>query len=207
VKVPEQKVILIGEYGVGKSSLFRRFTTNTFVTATDRTVTLGLDHNSKPYAIGKESKEMKLQLWDTGGMERVASITSSYYKYSEAAILVFALDRPDTFHVLSQYLLDIVTYAENAKIFLCGNKFDLKSKIQVTDADMEGFCEQCRNLVSGVYKTSCKTGEGVEDMFRDIAKQLTSSNKSRMELKAMEESSFRVERGVEATERSECSSC
>lgn len=207
MKVPEQKVILIGEYGVGKSSLFRRFTTNTFVTATDRTVTLGLDHNSKPYAIGKESKEMKLQLWDTGGMERVASITSSYYKYSEAAILVFALDRPDTFHVLSQYLLDIVTYAENAKIFLCGNKFDLKSKIQVTDADMEGFCEQCRNLVSGVYKTSCKTGEGVEDMFRDIAKQLTSSNKSRMELKAMEESSFRVERGVEATERSECSSC
>jgi len=207
VKVPEQKVILIGEYGVGKSSLFRRFTTNTFVTATDRTVTLGLDHFSKPYAIGKESKEMKLQLWDTGGMERVASITSSYYKYSEAAILVFALDRPDTFHVLSQYLLDIVTYAENAKIFLCGNKFDLKSKIQVTDADMEGFCEQCRNLVSGVYKTSCKTGEGVEDMFRDIAKQLTSSNKSRMELKAMEESSFRVERGVEATERSECSSC
>ena len=48
----------------------------------------------------------------------MASITSSYYKYSEAAILVFALDRPDTFHVLSQYLLDIVTYAENAKIFL-----------------------------------------------------------------------------------------
>ena len=48
-----------------------------------------------------------------------------------------------------------------AKIFLCGNKYDLKSRIQVTDADMEGFCEQCRNLVSGVYKTSCKTGEGV----------------------------------------------
>jgi GTPase SAR1 family protein len=48
---------------------------------------------------------MKLQLWDTGGMERVASITSSYYKYSEAAILVFALDRPDTFHVLAQHLL------------------------------------------------------------------------------------------------------
>ena len=45
-------------------------------------------------------------------------ITSSYYKHSEAAILVFALDNPDTFHILSQHLLDIVTYAENAKIFL-----------------------------------------------------------------------------------------
>ena len=59
-----------------------------------------------------------MKLLDYLGMERVASITSSYYKYSEAAILVFALDNPDTFHILSQHLLDIVTYAENAKIFL-----------------------------------------------------------------------------------------
>ena len=116
VKIPEQKLILCGEYGVGKSSLFRRFMSDTFTTATDRKSTLGLDHYSKIYTV--EEKEMKLQLWDTGGMERVASITSSYYKHSEAAILVFALDNPDTFHILSQHLLDIVTYAENAKIFL-----------------------------------------------------------------------------------------
>lgn len=81
----------------------------------------------------------QLQLWDTGGMERVASITSSYYKFSEAAILVFALDSPDSFNVLSQHLLDVVTYAENAKIFLCGNKYDLKSQILVSDSDMETF--------------------------------------------------------------------
>merc|ERR1712193_205252 len=162
---------------------FRRFMADTFTTATDRKSTMGLDHYSKVYDVNE--RELKLQLWDTGGMERVASITSSYYKHSEAAILVFALDNPDTFHILSQHLLDIVTYAENAKIFLCGNKYDLKSRIQVTDADMEGFCEQCRNLVSGVYKTSCKTGEGVNEMFQDIAKQLSSTNKSRIELKTM----------------------
>lgn len=82
----------------------------------------------------------QLQLWDTGGMERVASITSSYYKFAEAAVLVFALDNAASFHVLAQHLLDIVTYAENAKIFLCGNKSDLEGSIpQVTDADMESF--------------------------------------------------------------------
>ncbi len=116
VKIPSQKVILCGEFGVGKSSLFRRFMSDSFTTATDRKSTMGLDHYSKVYS-GQE-RELKLQLWDTGGMERVASITSSYYKHSEAAILVFALDNPDTFHILSQHLLDIVTYAENAKIFL-----------------------------------------------------------------------------------------
>lgn len=51
VKIPEQKVILCGEFGVGKSSLFRRFATNTFVTGTDRKSTLGLDHFDKPYQI------------------------------------------------------------------------------------------------------------------------------------------------------------
>merc|ERR1712012_1272628 len=193
VKIPEQKVILCGENGVGKSSLFRRFMSDSFTTATDRKSTLGLDHYSKVYTV--EEKEMKLQLWDTGGMERVASITSSYYKHSEAAILVFSLDNPDTFHILSQHLLDIVTYAENAKIFLCGNKFDQKNKIQISDSDMEAFCEQCHNLVSGIYKTSCKTGEGVEEMFRDIAKQLAHSNRSRMESQTIEETSFHVARG------------
>lgn len=73
-------------------------------------------------------------------MERVASITSSYYKFAEAAVLVFALDNPSTFHVLSQHLLDIVTYAESAKIFLCGNKCDMiTEEPQITDAEIESF--------------------------------------------------------------------
>ena len=60
---------------------------DTFTSSADRKSTIGLDHYSKVFTAGQ--KEMKLQLWDTGGMERVASITSSYYKHSEAAILVF----------------------------------------------------------------------------------------------------------------------
>merc|ERR1712156_1139758 len=206
VKVPEQKVILCGEYGVGKSSLFRRFMSDTFTSSTDRKSTIGLDYYSKVFSV--QQKEMKLQLWDTGGMERVASITSSYYKHSEAAILVFALDNPDTFHILSQHLLDIVTYAENAKIFLCGNKFDQKNKIQISDSDIENLCEQCNNLVSAVYKTSCRTGEGVEDMFVDIVRQLSrGSNRSRIELQNVDANSFRVERGVEAQESPSCGNC
>ena len=98
-------------------------------------------------------------------------------------------------------------------MFRCGNKFDQKNKIQISDSDMEAFCEQCHNLVSGIYKTSCKTGEGVEEMFSDIANQLTLNNRSRMELQAMEETSFQVAGaggGSEETagvERGESCSC
>lgn len=59
----------------------------------------------------------------------------------------------------------------------CGNKFDMKSRVQISDGDMEAFSEQCHNLVSGIYKTSCKTGEGVDEMFLDIATQLSESNR------------------------------
>lgn len=188
-KCPEQKVILCGEYGVGKSSLFRRFATNTFVTNADRKSTLGLDHIDRVYK--PNHRDVKLQLWDTGGMERVASITSSYYKFAEGAILVFSFDNVDSFNSLSQHLLDVVTYAENAKIFLCGNKTDLKGRQYVTDADIENFCEQCHNLISGIYKTSCKTSDGVEEMFADVAKQLVEHNRSRKELESAQDS-FKV---------------
>lgn len=60
VKVPEQKLILCGDYGVGKSSLFRRFTNNTFVTSTDRQSTLGLDHFDKCYKIGERDLKVRL---------------------------------------------------------------------------------------------------------------------------------------------------
>lgn len=190
-KIPEQKVILCGEYGVGKSSIFRRFANNSFITSTDRQSTLGLDHYDKIYTVG--DKDIKLQLWDTGGMERVASITSSYYKFAEAAILVFSLDNAASFHVLSQHLLDIVTYAENAKIYLCGNKNDLiTSTPQVTDAEIESFCEQCHNIIAASFKISCKTGDGLEDMFEDIASQLVHSNRSKMELQAMDKHGFKI---------------
>jgi len=163
---------------------------------------MGLDHYGRVYDV--QGRSIKMQLWDTGGMERVASITGSYYKYSEAAILVFAMDNADSFHVLSQHLLDIVTYAENAKIFLCGNKSDLKHRLAVTDADVEAFCEQCNQLVSGgVFKTSCKSGDGVEEMFKAVATHLAEANRGRMDLKAMEDEarSFRIDQAREARER------
>ncbi|XP_019533258.3 uncharacterized protein LOC109404774 [Aedes albopictus] len=204
VRIPEQKVILCGEYGVGKSSIFRRFATNNFVTATDRKSTLGLDHYDRSFAVG--DKAIKLQLWDTGGMERVASVTSSYYKFAEAALLVFALDNPASFHSLSQHMLDVVTYAENAKIFLVGNKVDVEQSSggepEVSDADMESFCEQCHSLISATYKTSCKTGEGLEDMFQDIANSLVESNRSRLELQALDTHGFKIEPPEETGEPS-----
>lgn len=56
-------------------------------------------------------------------------------------------------------MLECVTYAENAKIWLVGNKCDLESdSAEVSDTDISMFCEQCHGLITGVFKISCKTG-------------------------------------------------
>lgn len=86
---PAFKVILCGQYGVGKTSLFRRFTNNSFIdtsnmtSAQSRASTMGLDHFSRKFDDGS-GKSVKIQLWDTGGLERVASMTNNYYKFAEA---------------------------------------------------------------------------------------------------------------------------
>lgn len=59
------------------------------------------------------------------------------------------------------------------------------------------FSEQCHNLISGTFKTSCKTGDGVEEMFHDIAQHLVQSNRSRMELQSVDTESFKISSVVE----------
>jgi len=66
----------------------------------------------------------------------VASVTSSYFKYADAAILVFAYDGWESFAGLSQHLVEIVSNAEKAKIFLCGNKSDLVKETASTSCNL-----------------------------------------------------------------------
>lgn len=164
-------------------------------------------------------------------MERIASVTSSYYKFAEAAILVFSVDNAQSFHSLSQHLVDIskknrrktffcvvsrqisyslcfvcvvttAMWAESAKIFLCGNRSDLES--EVSDADILHFCEQCQGMISAVFKTSCKTNEGVERMFQEIAESLVENNRSRIELQQLETQGFKIYQPDENVESCSC---
>lgn len=153
-------------------------------------------------------------------MERIASVTSSYYKFAEAAILVFSVDNAQSFHnlrfedeildiqlsnedIFSQHLVDIAMWAESAKIFLCGNRIDL-DECEVTDLDMQNWIEQCHGLISATFKTSCKTNEGIQEMFEEIARSLVENNRSRLELQALESHGFKVHPPEENVDSCSC---
>ncbi|UXI18202.1 CDC42 small effector protein 2 [Sarcoptes scabiei] len=176
------KVILSGDYGVGKTSLFRRFLNDTFIDtskfskAQARQSTLGLDQYAREFQVNNSGgfNKIMIQLWDTGGLERVASITNSYYKFSEAALLVFDFTSLESFNSLSHHLLEVLSMAENAKIFLVGNKLDLTQQREVPDADIDLFIEQFPKF-SGYFKVSAKTNEGIQEMWSDISEKLAAN--------------------------------
>jgi len=172
------KVILCGEYGVGKSSLFRRFSTNTFTIKSGPSSTIGLDHFAKEYQFGR-GDAIILDLWDTGGMERVATITSNYYKHATAAILVCDKANRCSLSSLPHHLLEVVMHSSaNVQVFLCLTKDDLRSndgpEDEITQSDLEEFRHQAGDNpgIVETFVTSSKTNSGVEEMFAFVAQNL-----------------------------------
>ncbi|KAK2180476.1 hypothetical protein NP493_441g01024 [Ridgeia piscesae] len=182
---PTFKVILCGEYGVGKSSIFRRFIDNTFTLETGPKSTVGLDHAVTEF--NASGTQIRVELWDTAGIERFATLSSSYFQSASAAILCYSTTDRQSFNLVSQHILDIIMHSSTARIFLCGNKIDLAvlQGEQITESDVQDFQIQCDTVLSGTYEISCKTGEGVKEMFADIAMVLARNQKYKFDRSLM----------------------
>jgi len=123
------KVLLVGDSGVGKSSLLLRFTADTF---DDLSPTIGVDFKVKMMNLG--GKRLKLTIWDTAGQERFRTLTSSYYRGAQGIILVYDVSRRATFTDLSDvWLKEVERYSTNEDCIkmLIGNKGDLEEHERV----------------------------------------------------------------------------
>jgi len=157
------KLLLIGDSGVGKSSLLHRFADDIY---TDSYIsTIGVDFKIKTMNVG--DKMVKLQIWDTAGEERFRTITSSYYRGAQGIIVVYDITDVDSFNNVKQWLSEIDRYAsENVDKLLVGNKSDLEPARQVTKAMAEEFAE---SLQVKCIETSAKESSNVDDAFRSMA--------------------------------------
>ncbi len=91
-----QKLIIIGDSGVGKSNLLLRFTEGKF--ADNYMMTIGLNYVFKVVTI--QGVRIKLQIWDTAGQDKYKTITKNYYRNSQGVIVVFAIDDKESFRSL-----------------------------------------------------------------------------------------------------------
>ena len=168
------KILVIGDVGVGKTSLIRRFTKGYF--AENITSTVGVDLDSKIVNISGD--KVKLQCWDTAGQEKYRAITQSYYRNADAVIMMFDLTNQGSFASIPQWLMDVHRYSnKNAVKVLVGNKTDLKGAKRMVNSRSAANLAEFEDLL--YIETSAKWDDNIETLFTELAEQLRENAKTK----------------------------
>jgi small GTP-binding protein len=159
--VIKKKICMVGMYGVGKTSLVRRFVESIYE---DRYLTtIGVKIDKKTVSV--EGREVMLAIWDMAGEDEIAQARLSHLRGAEGYILVADGTRRATLEKAIDLNRRIGESAGNLPFVLVVNKNDLRSQWEIQPADLD-------SLGWRVYESSAKTGEGVEDLFRTLAGQM-----------------------------------
>jgi Ras-related protein Rab-32 len=170
------KILVVGEIGVGKSSIIKRYVHNIF--AQHYKATIGVDFALKVFRM-EDGVTVRLQLWDIAGQERFGNMTRVYYKEAVGAIIVYDVTRPVSFEGVKKWKKDI-----DDKVFLpdghpipCvlfGNKADLPAVVPMGAKDMDDFCEE--QGFAGWFHTSAKTGDRIDEGARHLVSNILERN-------------------------------
>ncbi|KAK4473820.1 hypothetical protein MN116_003153 [Schistosoma mekongi] len=161
------KLLLIGDSGVGKSSLLMRYTNDCF--ESQLSATIGVDFKVKLVTVPDGTK-IKLSIWDTAGQERFRTLTPNVYRGSHAAVFVYDVANRESFDNLKIWMEELKTYSDNPNMIklLVGNKIDSVPRLISRE---EGL--RFARLYNMPYaETSAKTSEGVNQLFSDIVTKI-----------------------------------
>ncbi|VBB19039.1 ras-related protein RABB1b [Yasminevirus sp. GU-2018] len=158
------KCIVVGDSGVGKSSLLLQFTDKRFNNTHD--LTIGVEFGAKTVFV--KDRCVKLQVWDTAGQESFRSITRSYYRDACIALLVYDTTNMSSFNSIAKWLEEIRTMANSPQIILVGNKNDLEHKRQVMTEVASSFA---KNNGLMFIETSAKNANNVDYAFLSMAEK------------------------------------
>lgn len=169
-KSPLFKVILLGDGGVGKSSLMNRFVTNKFDTHLFHTI--GVEFLNKELEVDGQS--ISLQIWDTAGQERFRSLRTPFYRGSDCCLLTFSVDDAQSFRNLGNWKKEFIYYADLKEpnmfpFVVLGNKQDV-DKRQVSEEVAQQWCRDNGGLA--YFETSAKDATNVASAFEEAIRRI-----------------------------------
>ena len=155
-----KKVLLVGNFGVGKTSLIRQFVLNEF--SEDYISTIGVRVSTK--IVNLNDEKIKLLIWDVAGTKDDEKVPKAYFLGASAAMYVFDLSREETYLNIKKQLETVKKLSGLPEILLVGNKKDLVSEIEIDQ--IKKNIEIPVDLI-----TSAKENDQVENAFAILAKQ------------------------------------
>lgn len=158
-----KKVILLGHFGVGKTSLVKRFVYSKFSEEYLTTIGVKIDKKEIEY----DEKLLTMIIWDIEGGAAQSKLPKSYFLGANGIIYVFDLSRPSTYENIEEELSHFKELLPKARIQIIGNKSDLLDDLELKEirTELEGRFDQL---------SSAKTGENVEIMFRTLGELMLS---------------------------------
>ena len=161
----KRKIIIIGDSGVGKTSIFTRFIYNKF--EPHNIATTGVDFESKIFKY--KNKSFLITLYDTGGEERFRNITKNYYHMGEGIFIVFDLTNENSLISIKNWVQSVLEENVDSKFIILGNKDDLKDQISKEIID-----EHLKDYKDRLYiKTSAKTNKNIKQAFEKMIGLIT----------------------------------
>ena len=156
-----KKIVLLGHFGVGKTSIIRKFVTNEF--SSDYKVTIGVHILKKEVPI-TNGDDVSLIIWDLEGTDNIDLINKAYLLGTHCFIYVYDISRPLTFSNLEENVLKLKEKFPKTLLKTVANKIDL-----IDDVNDEKYKD---TLQKTDYTSSAKTGENIADLFDSITKAL-----------------------------------
>ena len=183
------QILIIGDSLVGKTCLIQRYANGIF--KEDYITTVGLDFHTKQEMINNLTVSIKL--WDTAGQERFKALTPSFFRNAEGVVLAYDVTNSESFDNLKFWINSIKTNLFEKNIFIpiiiIGNKIDLEDMRDISKDIANKFAKE-NNFK--YFETSAKTGEGVDEAFRDLVNQIL-ANSDKNEEAAKERKSVKIE--------------
>ena len=160
------KILTIGESGVGKTCILRRFVENKFLK--NHLATIGIDFKTKTLNINNQV--IKLKIWDTAGQERFRNITTQYYKGADGIVLVYDVTDESSYEKIRDWMEQILsnTQQEEIGLVLMGNKCDMEPR-NVTEEMGKKMAEE---LKIDYYETSALNGQGIKEAFEGLTRDI-----------------------------------
>jgi small GTP-binding protein len=161
-----QKICLVGEFGVGKTSLIRRFVDRQF--SDQYLSTVGVKISRKLLTSAQpEASQIQFMIWDIEGSTKFKSIAPSYLQGAKGAILVGDLTRPETLEALETHLQSFLTVNPSGRAVVALNKADI-IKPELHQQFLKSYALQ-HSCILATYLTSAKAGDNVDLLFYAFA--------------------------------------